>query len=143
MTRVLRSATLAVVAWMVAGCSRCDSDTKPPATRRDASAPAASTDPDAAYTWYRVEANIGAHGRVPFVIGVHRERPEGVIVSSAEERLPLIVLSRAPLALRIPVRGIELRFRTNGFFLSSYWTTASRSARTPLRVASTISAFAL
>jgi thiol-disulfide isomerase/thioredoxin len=83
-----------------------------------ASAPAA-TPPDvnraldAELAWYRVVATVADSGDVPFAVGVHRERPEGWIASGTE-RLPLVVVKRSPLVLRIPVRGAELRFEPAG-----------------------------
>lgn len=74
-----------------------------PPTPADAAAPA-----DTDYTWYRVEATASPGAVVPFIIGVHHDRPEGVIWT-AEERLPLVVEQRTPsLLLRIPVRGAKL-----------------------------------
>lgn len=62
---------------------------------------------------YRVEARIDELGLVPFLISVDPVKPEGWIVSP-NERLPLVVVEREPLVLRIPVRGVELRLERDG-----------------------------
>jgi thiol-disulfide isomerase/thioredoxin len=110
---------LLVVLLAQGACSRReplrDRAESPPPTpaRGDARADisASGLDADAAYLWFRIEAAVDALGKVPFIVGVHRERPEGVIYS-ADERLPLKVVTRDPLELRIPVRGIGLRFHS-------------------------------
>lgn len=61
-------------------------------------------------TWYRIEVKYDDLGLIPFAIGVDRDKPEGWIVESASENLPLVVLQRDPMRLRIPVRGAELSF---------------------------------
>lgn len=71
-------------------------------------------DAAAALTWYRVEATVSARGVVPFLLGVDPVRPEAWILSSAAERLPVTVVSRTPLVLRIPVRGVELQLSPDG-----------------------------
>lgn len=88
---------------------------------------AAAPEPDSSYRWFRIEATVDKLGRVPWIVGVHRDRPEGV-VWSADERLPLVVRKRDPLQLRIPIRGIELDFnapetatRLEGTWLVSYY----------------------
>jgi thiol-disulfide isomerase/thioredoxin len=70
-------------------------------------------------SYYRVEASIDDH-IVPFIIGIAPEKPEGWLWSP-DEQLPLVVESRAPLVLRIPVRGIELRFDSS---LHGQWKAA-------------------
>ncbi len=60
-------------------------------------------------SWYRFEAQVNDRGKVPFFVGIDPERPEAFI-DSGEERMQLVVVQRDPLLLRIPVRGIELRF---------------------------------
>jgi len=75
--------------------------------------PAAAPDPDSRVAWYRIVAKLDDLGDVPFIVGVHHDRPEGWIVS-AGERLPLVVVQRTPLVLRIPVRGVELRLAPDG-----------------------------
>ncbi|MBA3455505.1 MAG: hypothetical protein H0T42_20600 [Deltaproteobacteria bacterium] len=77
---------------------------------RQAARPA---DADAGFAWYRVEARVDDLGVVPFLIAIHRERPEGLIYA-AEENLPMVVVQRDPLVLRIPVRGLELRLAPDG-----------------------------
>lgn len=74
---------------------------------------ASTADADAGFAWYRVEARIDDLGLVPFLIAIHRDRPEGLI-DGGEEQLPLVVVQRAPLILRIPVRGLELRLAPDG-----------------------------
>lgn len=103
---------MVAVAITLSACSRREPEREPtrPPPPRDAAAaaPTPDADPDAALAWYRIEATIEDGGKVPFVIGVDRTRPEGV-VWSADERLPLVLVQRDPLVLRIPVRGVELR----------------------------------
>ena len=72
--------------------------------------------------WYRVEATIDDLGKVPFVIGVSREHPDGWI-RNGDERLPLVVVQRSPLVLRIPVRGAQLEFGPEGpgGVLTGHW----------------------
>lgn len=108
---------VALLAVLLVACSsklepRTDEAPRPP-TPRDAIALTGDAAPDAGYVWYRVEAKYDDHGVVPFLIGVHRERPEGLI-DGGDERLPLVVVQREPLVLRIPVRGIELRLAPDG-----------------------------
>lgn len=111
---------LLAVALSVIGCSKKEPKERTPdplagsaRSADSATVPAGTPDPDAVFAWYRVEASIDEHGKVPFVIGVHRDKPEGVIYS-AEERLPLVVLTRDPLRLRVPVRGVELELFPDG-----------------------------
>jgi thiol-disulfide isomerase/thioredoxin len=59
--------------------------------------------------WYRVEAEPTDTDRVPFLLGVDPVKPRAVI-DAGDEQLELTVVSRDPLALRIPVRGIGLTF---------------------------------
>lgn len=100
------------LAITLSACSRREPEPQPtrPTPPRDAAVatPAPDADADAALAWYRVEATIDQLGKVPFVIGVDRTQPAGV-VWSADERLPLVMIDREPLVLRIPVRGVELR----------------------------------
>ena len=106
-----------VAALALAGCSRDKQKAQPQPTTapKDAAAVAVPTAPvdagppsDAEYTWYRIEATPSKGELVPFIGGVHKSRPEGVIWT-AEERLPLVVEEREPaLQLRIPVRGAKL-----------------------------------
>ena len=114
----------ALVAVALTACSSCrdhprHQDATHAAAPRDA-APShalslsdAAPDPDAGFAWYRFVAKIDDLGDVPFIVGVHHDRPEGWIVS-AGERLPLVVVQRSPLVLRIPVRGVELRLAPDG-----------------------------
>ena len=113
-----------MVAVGLAACSACRKqppreEGAPTPASRDAAPvhviapPDAAPDPDAGLAWYRIVAKIDKLGEVPFIIGVHHDRPEGWIVS-AGERLPLIVVQRDPLVLRIPVRGVELRLSPDG-----------------------------
>lgn len=107
--------TPVLLALALAACSKKERApaAPPPAVGSNVPADAApAADTDAAYAWYRVEASVEA-GVVPFVIGVHRTRPEGVIFGG-EERLPMVVLSRSPLRLRVPVRGAELALHPDG-----------------------------
>lgn len=109
---------LGVLAALVACSSkrepRADETPRPPAPRDAVAVTAdAAPDADAGYAWYRVEAKIDDLGLVPFLIAVHRERPEGFI-DGGDEKLPLVVVQRDPLVLRIPVRGLELRLAPDG-----------------------------
>lgn len=111
----LRLALISALA--VASCSKKSQEAPPkPATQpKDAAVANVPTTPidagapaDTDYTWYRVEATASPDAIVPFIIGVHRDRPEGVIWTP-EERLPLVVEQRTPtMMLRIPVRGAKL-----------------------------------
>jgi thiol-disulfide isomerase/thioredoxin len=74
-------------------------DAVPAAEPRDAAA--------AALRWYRFEALPTDTARVPFLLGIDPERPRAVI-DAGDEKLELVVLSRKPLVLRIPVRGMNL-----------------------------------
>ncbi len=124
---------LLVVFVAAAGCK--DRDGRGPSTQtgsnvqtravHDAAVDGRVAEPDTSYRWYRVEGAVDAVGRVPFIVGVHRDRPEGLIWSG-EERLPVVVLTRDPLHLRIPIRGIELRFGSadTGKQLRGTWLAA-------------------
>ncbi|HLU66526.1 MAG TPA: TlpA disulfide reductase family protein [Kofleriaceae bacterium] len=80
-------------------------EASPPAGDDAAPAAAAPPEPD---TWFRVEADLGELGRVPFLLGVHSREDRGYI-DNGDEDLPVRVVGRDPLVVRIPVRGIELR----------------------------------
>ena len=94
----------------------CSSKSAPPErTSSSGSAPVAKPQPDASppHLHYRVEAKVDELGLVPFLVEVDPVKPEGWIVSP-NERLPLVVIEREPLVLRIPVRGVELRLAADG-----------------------------
>jgi hypothetical protein len=137
----------ALVASIGSGCSRSESRTEPgeshgssaaaampreavperAAVAADAALPPPAALPeatqrlDAELDWYRMVAIIGDASDMPFAIGIHPERPEGWIASDTE-RLPIIVIKRSPLVLRIPVRGAELRLTPNaGGQLRGQW----------------------
>jgi thiol-disulfide isomerase/thioredoxin len=82
-------------------------------TEKRSAADAAPSPAPRALSWYRFEAHATEQDRVPFLVGVDPERPRAVI-DAGNEQLELVVLSRDPLVLRIPVRGIGLAFRKAG-----------------------------
>ncbi|HEY4056613.1 MAG TPA: TlpA disulfide reductase family protein [Kofleriaceae bacterium] len=111
MLDVFRALKRAALVIALAACSSKPAPTAQPVG--SASGPGSSSgsgDASAATpSYYRVEASIDELHRVPFIVAIEPNKPEGWIWS-IDEKLPLVVESRAPLAVRIPVRGIELRF---------------------------------
>lgn len=108
------SAPRLAIVLLVAACSSKSAPPEP--TASSGSAPVAKPPADAsapARLQYRVEAKVDDLGLVPFLVEVDPVKPEGWIVSP-NERLPLVVIEREPLVLRIPVRGVELKLAADG-----------------------------
>lgn len=120
----LTAAAIAIIA-----CSSKPTDRAPAGSAsQPVPAPAArdaAPVPEPAPTYYRIEATVDDLGKVPFLVAVRPDKPEGWIWSP-DEQLPLVVVSREPLVLRIPVRGVELHLVADGTDgkLSGQWRVA-------------------